>query len=322
MSDPQINPETGETMQGRSPRFTIWVALLIFSCITMGAAVEVKNGADDPGAASKWAVTCSIISFVLAALIVIAHLIPIASTMVVGTRLEGVLSLVLAAFWAATVAIVTNANNDLGVSDNATNQVQNGNLYYGSWAGFITSIILLVNYLRAAFGVDVVGEVRNRSARLSLWGGMLASALIVMGSSARIFNNDCPVTFESPDNVTETYCKRTKFAIANGSVSVFFTLLIVGMKFFTYSAPFVMEFATAIILLIMNAFSVAFTTSAKGPGSPIGNLYYSSWICFVISAFVAADCFNNKGGGGDASDQQKNDQNGDIEVENLQEDQI
>lgn len=36
-----INPETGEQMAlGRSPRFTYWAALLIFSTITMGASVE------------------------------------------------------------------------------------------------------------------------------------------------------------------------------------------------------------------------------------------------------------------------------------------
>jgi hypothetical protein len=38
MSD--INPETGLTTSSRSPRFTMWAAFLIFSTITMGAAVE------------------------------------------------------------------------------------------------------------------------------------------------------------------------------------------------------------------------------------------------------------------------------------------
>ena len=245
-----------------------------------------------------------------------------ATSIFVGTRLEGILSLVLAAFWAATVAIVTNASNGLAVAEESVlnNTVLNGNLYYGSWAGFVTSIILLINYLRSVFGVDVVGEVRNRSARLSLWAAMLASALIVMGSAARIFSDDCK---SGDERESETFCKRSKFAISHGAVSVFFTLCIVGMKFFTYAAPFVAEFAIAVILLIMSAFNVAFTTSTKGPGSPIGNLYYSSWICLVISALVTADCFQNRGGAS-ATDHEKDERNGggDIEVENLQEDQI
>ena len=40
--DPNINPETGETMaSGRSPRFSMWVALTVFSVIVLGASVEV-----------------------------------------------------------------------------------------------------------------------------------------------------------------------------------------------------------------------------------------------------------------------------------------
>jgi hypothetical protein len=41
MSDPQINPETGESVIERSPRFIHWVAFLVFSVITLGSAVQV-----------------------------------------------------------------------------------------------------------------------------------------------------------------------------------------------------------------------------------------------------------------------------------------
>ena len=37
-----INPETGEVISGgRSPRFTTWIAFLVFSTITMGSAIEL-----------------------------------------------------------------------------------------------------------------------------------------------------------------------------------------------------------------------------------------------------------------------------------------
>jgi hypothetical protein len=43
MSSNSINMETGEAVGngGRSPRFTLWVAFLVFASITMGSAVEV-----------------------------------------------------------------------------------------------------------------------------------------------------------------------------------------------------------------------------------------------------------------------------------------
>jgi hypothetical protein len=233
--------------------------------------------------------------------------------------MEGILVFVLVAFWAATVSIVTNVSNGLGISGTATNQVLNGNLYYASWAGFITSVILMVSYFREVFGVDVVGEVRNRGARLSLWAGFMAATLIVMGSSARIHNQDCTPN----QDFSVKYCKRTKFAISIGTIGVFFSLAVVGMKMFTTSAPFIVEFVSAVLMAILNAFGVAYITSANGPGSAIGNLYYSSWITFLCAAMLAADCFNQFTGGnaGPASDRNKNGENGngDIQVETFDE---
>jgi hypothetical protein len=234
------------------------------------------------------------VTFAVTVLIVAAHLNAIASTLIVSTKMEGVVIIILTAFWAATVSIVTNASNGLGVSEDATNQVLNGNLYYFSWAGFVTSIILLVNYLRSAFGVDLVGEVRNRSARLTLWAAMLASALVVLGSSARVLNEDC----KPNENFTDSYCTRSKFSLSLGCIGLVFGLVVVGMKMLTASDPFMVEFAISIILAAMNAFGVAYITSAKGPGSAIGNLYYFTWISFLLSAFLTVDCFNQFTGGG------------------------
>jgi hypothetical protein len=87
----------------------------------------------DPNSAATWAVAGSAITFALTVILVACHLIPVASTLVVGTRIEGAVIFVLACFWAAIVAIVTNASNALGVSDDSSNQVKNGNLYYFSY---------------------------------------------------------------------------------------------------------------------------------------------------------------------------------------------
>lgn len=43
------NPETGETIDGRSPRFSYWCAFLVFSTISLGAAVEEVCVSSDEG---------------------------------------------------------------------------------------------------------------------------------------------------------------------------------------------------------------------------------------------------------------------------------
>jgi hypothetical protein len=248
---------------------------------------------------------------------------PITSSMLVGTKVEGFLILVLTAFWAATVSIVSDARNGLAVGDKGA--VTNGNLYYFSWAGFVCAIMLIVSYLRGVFGVDVAGEIRNRSARLTQWSALLAAQLIVMGASANIFDQKC-----SPQIENDTFCNRTKFGISVGAIGTAFALVVVGMKISTSSVSFMMEAAFSVLLTIMNAFAVAYLTSAQGPGSALGNLYYFSWISLVFSAMLIASCFDTyKNGGPAAADHtagaEMTDNNGpksdDINVETL-EDQI
>jgi hypothetical protein len=161
----EINPETGQVEGGRSSRFTLWIAFLVFATITLGSSVEVvslstsccriawrtshsykhtqKNNLDQPNSASKWAVACSAVTFALSLIVCAAHISPVMSTMCVGTKLEGILITVMVACWAATVAIITNASNNLGIiSDNGGDlsiSSLNANLYFFSWAGFVTS---------------------------------------------------------------------------------------------------------------------------------------------------------------------------------------
>jgi hypothetical protein len=222
-----------------------------------------ENAEIDVPAAAKWAVACATISFILTLLVVIGHMIPLTANIFVGTMVEGVLTFILICFWAATVSIVTNASNGLSVSEtDATNQVSNGNLYYFSWAGFVTSIVIMVDYLRSSMGVDVVGEMRNRSARLTLWAGLLAASLVVMGSSARVYSESC----SSDSFYAASYCKRTKFGIALGTITMVLAVVVVALKLCLSASSFFIEFVSAFLLAIMNAFGVAYITSSFGPG--------------------------------------------------------
>jgi hypothetical protein len=265
-------------------------------------------------------IACSAITFSITAIITILHMLPNYSHFIVDTKIEGGIIIVLAVFWAATVSIVANANSGLAVDNGADNTVENGNLYYFSWAGFVTSILLVVAYLRGVFGVDVAGEIRNRSARLTLWAGMLACALVVMGSSANVFDKDC-----APQIQTDAFCKRTKYGISVGAISTAFALGVVGMKMMTTIAPVLVEAGISVFLAIMNGFGVAFITSAKGPGSPIGNLYYFIWLSFMCSFMLVASCYDEYSKpastgtdeNGDVDDLEMK-ENGDIAVESIE----
>ena len=147
-------------------------------------------------------------------------------------------------------------------------------------AGFVTSILILVSFLRDAFGLDLASEVRDRAARLQWWGALLASSIVVMGSASQVLAEDCSDTSQA--NKPDSYCRITKFAIAAGAIGFVLSLLVIGAKVIRYTAaesstPFLVEAVSSVFLIILNAFNVGYATSAAGPGSGIGNIYFFSW---------------------------------------------
>mmetsp|Transcript_31684 Transcript_31684/g.46747 ORF Transcript_31684/g.46747 Transcript_31684/m.46747 type:complete len:333 (-) Transcript_31684:868-1866(-) len=295
-----IDPTTGEATGGRSQRFVHWTAFLFFSAIALASIVQesnaVKESQGDVPANQGWAIALCSITFALCAIIVIMQLHPIGSSLIVGTKVEGAVIVLLVGFWIAIVSIISDGRNLLSVNEAGT-EIINGNLYYFSWAGFVCSVMLLVSYLRAIFGVDLAGELRNRSERLTVWSALLAAQLVVMGASSNIFDLYCGGTASKPD----AYCGRTTFGIVAGVIGTLVCLAIVGMKIAASSVPFVAECCAALVLTTMNAFVVAYMTSPAGPGSSLGNLYYFSWISLVTCCMLIASCFETYKSGGESS---------------------
>lgn len=305
----------------------LWVILILVLILADKQKNDLEKENEVVTSAAKYAVACSILTVILTGVVSLAHAFPVARVMLVGTPVEGCLCLTLAAFWAAAVAIVTDTDNNLATRDNGNdstvkqqNEVVNGNLYYFSWACFVTSMILLVNYIRSVFGIDVVEGFRNRGARLSHWAALIACALVVAGSSGRILDDHCKGTSTSDVE----FCRKTKFGISVGAIGVFFSVAVVVMKMVIMSGPMVLEFATSLFLAILNAFGVGYLTASGGPGAPIGNLYYFSWASFLLSAYLTAENLRDMRSVGQESSEHngngihpKHGDDGDIQVEDL-----
>ena len=252
-----------------------------------------KNNSEPVSSASRYAVACSAVTFALTLCVVLAHLSPVSSTLFVGTKVEGVVTIVLVAFWAAIVAVNTDADLDLAPPSADSNSVQSANLYYFSWAGFVTSLILLVGFIRDSFGFDAMGTLHAQGKRMQWWAALLACSIVVMGSASQTLGLDC----RGDDRQKPSgYCPKTRFAIAVGTIGSLLSLLVISSQVIKYTAgvantPFLLELGSSALLTILNALGVAFTTSASGPGAGIGNLYYFSWASFLLSAVLGVECY-------------------------------
>lgn len=272
------------TFESRSPRFFQWLAFLIFSIITLGSVVEVVKENDKitgRTSAANWAITCSALTFTFTIIVNLMHLNSITSIYIVGTKIEGGLCVVLTIFWIALVAVVTDARQGLAVDE--VGAVDNGNLYYFSWAGFVCSILLLVSFLNETFGINVAGELQNRSPRLKLWSAHLASAIVVMGSSSNFYDGACGIGQNAK-------CGRAVYGIVYGALATLGAVSIVGLKIATTKAPFLAEVLVSFVLVILCGVGVAVITSQNGPGAELGNLYYFSWAAFLSSFMLLVSC--------------------------------
>jgi len=231
------------------------------------------------------------------------HSNSVTSLFIVGTKVEGALCVLLVIFWVALVAVVTDSRQGLAVDN--VGAVDNGNLYYFSWAGFVCSILLLTSYLQDAFGINVAGELRNRSPRLSLWSAHLATSIVVMGSSANFYDSTCGLG-------NDDKCSRAVFGIVYGAIATLGAVSIVGLKIATSRAPFLVEILIGFILVVLCGFGVAFITSQKGPGAELGNLYYFTWASFLTAFMLLASCVEDYNAAASTSTQTHEDQN-DIE---------
>ena len=158
--------------------------------------------------------------------------------------------------------------------------------------------------MRTERGLDVSNELLSRGRRFRSWVVLIVSALIVMGSSASAYDAQCDV---GEDVMPKKYCRRAALGVSVGCIGCVVSLAVVAMRLSCASTSpreedgggggkanrviFTIEGVCSVVLFCTYGFAVAYLTSEKGPGAPLGNLYYSSWITFGITFFVATSCF-------------------------------
>lgn len=273
----------------RSPRFSTWLGLLVFSVITLVSSVESARSSktSSQGEYNQGvAITLASISFALAFIAVIMHLNAICSVYFVGTKMEGIVCFILMGLWISIVTVVTDPSNDLAVDKNAA--VSNGNLYYFSWFGLVFSVILKTSFLRDVYHLDLAGQIQHRAARLNYWSGLMLCGFVVMGTSANTFHNQCKLGYKGA-----VFCNRTVFAITLGTICAAFSLFVVAMKIITQKSFFVVEGLVAILLALAWSFGVGYITGEDGPGAPLGNLYYFTWASFLVSCALSSGLYED-----------------------------
>eukprot|EP00579_Thalassiosira_antarctica_P010254 CAMPEP_0201914296 /NCGR_PEP_ID=MMETSP0903-20130614/4519_1 /ASSEMBLY_ACC=CAM_ASM_000552 /TAXON_ID=420261 /ORGANISM="Thalassiosira antarctica, Strain CCMP982" /LENGTH=378 /DNA_ID=CAMNT_0048449655 /DNA_START=34 /DNA_END=1170 /DNA_ORIENTATION=- len=283
----------------RSPRQLWWGGLFLSSLIAMGStfeAVRMQRYYSPPNSTQRWAVGSITTTFLLAFLSLTLQMIPQAAHRLMGTKLELALIFVVSAFACAAVGTATNPAT--GMAINASGGISFGNLYYSTWASFGCGMALLISFIRTERGMDVSSELKSRGKRFRLWVILIITTLIVMGSSASSYDAKCD---KDEDFRPIQYCRRSAFGVSAGCIGCVISLAVVAIRVSCTPREngqgnkkkivFAVECISSLIMLCFYCFAAAYLTSEEGPGAPLGNLYYSTWITFGLIFFVATSCF-------------------------------
>jgi len=156
----------------------------------------------------------------------------------------------------------------------------------------------LLSFLRTERGFDVSSELSSRGNRFRTWAILIVVTLIVMGNSASCYDAKCDELYNDIRPVK--YCRRAAFGVSAGCIGCVASLAVVAMRLSCATMTlegranrtiFIIEGILSVVLFCIFGFAVAYLTSEKGPGAPLGNLYYSSWVAFALTFFVATSCF-------------------------------
>lgn len=187
--------------------------------------------------------------------------------------------------WITGLPVIMNPSNNIAVG---INEIVDANIYFASWGAFICSMLLCGNIAREIQGFDVLGRVSPiAKTRMGKWYMLVFASVVVLIASVRAFiAESCadPIMDAAP------ICNQTILAISAGVVGTGFSAGITGFAFKKGPLRLMHEWTAALVMVIIFSFALAYVTTADGPGSSPGNLYFSTWASFILSIMIFADC--------------------------------
>uniref|UniRef100_A0A7S0CIH6 Uncharacterized protein n=1 Tax=Proboscia inermis TaxID=420281 RepID=A0A7S0CIH6_9STRA len=280
-----------------------WGYLCVFSTICFASACDAADSFYDDRNDSwwneldryqMWMVICPGLVMIYAFLIFLLHLNSILFYSFVGNPAVGtLLSFVSFGLWVTGIVVIMHSESSLAV--NGFGEIITANLFYFTWASVITAG---VNFMT---NVKKLLRIREESQAIVLWFGMVKIALVIFGAATQIWrsiDNVCTTSVvgggggkSNMDEAEFSMCWRTQYALAAGAIGIlvssFCCYALYTMKSYVYLA----EALSASILTMVFSAGTRIITGMGGPGESVGDLYYATWLAFMLSMIIGVNVF-------------------------------
>jgi hypothetical protein len=233
----QTKAEISTSMVTDKRRFKAWGLLCLLAAIAL-AAYETVSHENYWGAA--FCVFCSSITIIIAAFGAIFHIVDNKVThMVVGTFLEGIVSLIVLGLWATALYVVLDPSSGLAqmyvgrpgslYADYQTT-VSNANLYFASWGAGICAfnisidVAISIREKRNSGGsipASTISKTHGMGSFIKEWFFLMIASAVSLGASITFKNQVCSIQGGTEDMT----CTKNNYGFITGKTFSSFELL-------------------------------------------------------------------------------------------------
>jgi hypothetical protein len=266
-----------KTNMAKLNRFNGWVGLLAFSCVVLGAMIqdaEINNQRDSN---ERYIIaTCSVV-IGLSFFTILGYLI---TDKVVGGIFEASLGTACCALWCGALSLMMNPNHNLAITvKDFSHVIRNTNLYFFTWAACLSSLYVLASIFQQYRLVDVQTAPTN----LVRWYLFLIASVVVFGTASKLK----PLTCIAPN---DHWCRVTNYAVSLGVISAGLAVIPIVWNHVA-KMNLIMEMIVGLVVTVFYCVGTAYITNVDGPGSHIGNFYFSTWFGFALSVLLTCSAF-------------------------------
>jgi len=268
--------------------------LLLLSLSLYYSHPEISRDSDE-----KYVIATCSIAIVLSFFTLCSYLIN--TDKLVGGLLEATVGTMVFALWCGAQSLIQNPNNNLAIEMDeffVTHRIRNTNLYFFSWTAFLSSAYVLTSIVQQYRLVDVT----NFPSNLVRWYLFLISSVVVFGTSSKLKPLTCgpddtstsggrviDFDFDFGNRDLSLLCRTTKYAICLGVVSAGLALIPIIWSHLA-KMNIIVEMIVSVIVTVFYCVGAAYVTDSSGPGSNVGNLYFSTWFGFGLAILLTFSC--------------------------------
>merc|ERR1740124_314951 len=218
------------------------------------------------------------ISIVISMIMSAMHYIEHFKKFVSGTLFELAMALILLSLWISIAVVIQDPRNDIASTTHPSGVewIKQPNLYFFTWSALFCNVYLFGSFFR---------EYKTYDLRVVGWISLLAASLMLLTVLSYLKGGIC-------DADNGVICLRTKYGIVSSAIASGISLIASVLSYVSKVSPrlgLVIVSPTAAIY----SFCVVMLTSASGPGSAIGTIYFMTWIGVTISVLLLIGEFND-----------------------------